>query len=162
MPAAWFATLIESSIFLTVLGLGLTATTGEALSVLRSPRTMLRSLAPTMVVAPLLAVLLVRVLPLQPPVAIALGALAVSPVPPLWPRKTLKAGGERRYTIGLLVALSAISIVLVPTLLVFLAPLLAVKVHAPVSTIVRIMFISVLLPIAAGLTIRRVSPRAAD
>src|SRR5690349_7722946 len=103
MPPTLFATILKVSIFLTVLSLGLAATLGDAVSVFRSPRTMVRSLAATMIIAPLLAVLLVRAYPLRPPVAIALGALAVSPVPPLWPRKTMKAGGDRTYTLGLLV-----------------------------------------------------------
>jgi BASS family bile acid:Na+ symporter len=51
---------------------------------------------------------------LHPAVKIALVAVAVSPVPPFLPLKATKAGGARNYTIGLLVAASALAVVLVP------------------------------------------------
>ena len=52
---------------------------------------------------------------LHPAVKIALVALAVpARLPPLLPKKTLKAGGEASYAIGLVVAAAVLAIVVVP------------------------------------------------
>src|SRR6185436_7474544 len=96
---------LRSSIMLTVFSLGLQATLDDALSLFRRPGALLRSL---------LAIGLSRALALNPAVEIALVALSLSPVPPLLPKKQLKAGGHESYAVGLLVALSILSIVLIP------------------------------------------------
>ena len=58
--------------------------------------------------------LLAKGFDLTPVVKGSLVLLAISPLPPIFPNKALKAGGERSYTIGLLVAATLISIVFIP------------------------------------------------
>jgi BASS family bile acid:Na+ symporter len=57
---------------------------------------------------------MIAVFHLHPVVEITLIALAVSPIPPLLPKRALKAGGDASYTIGLLVAASLFAIFFVP------------------------------------------------
>ena len=66
----------------------------------RRPSLLARSLFAMFVVMPILAVVLVRVLELRQSLEIALVALAISPVPPLLPKKQDTAGGEAAYALG--------------------------------------------------------------
>jgi len=59
-----------------------------------------------LVVAPVIASVLVSVMELRPQVAIALVALAISPLPPLLPRRGEKAGGHVQYGLGLVLVLA--------------------------------------------------------
>ena len=66
------------------------------------------------IIMPVFAVILAYKLSLRPALEIAFVALAVSPVPPVLPRKALAAGGSRSYVLGLFVAAAIASIVFVP------------------------------------------------
>src|SRR5215204_447272 len=106
--------VVTVSIFLTVLSFGLRATLGEAFYLFGHPALLFRALLAVCVIMPLVSVLLVWLFNLQPIVEVVLVALSLSPVPPILPDKAFKAGGRRSYTIGLLTALSILSIVLIP------------------------------------------------
>src|SRR5215510_2678136 len=100
---------LKLSIFLTVLGLGLQASLQDATSLLRRPGLLFRSFLSMNVLMPLLACTLAFTFDLHPAVKIALVALSVSPVPPILPKKELKAGGSLSYTFGLLAAMAILS-----------------------------------------------------
>ena len=88
------------SLAVLVFGSGLAARFGDVTALLRRPGLLARSLIAVLVVAPVLAVALVRVFDLNREVAIALVALAVSPLPPLLPSRGAKAGGRADYGLG--------------------------------------------------------------
>src|SRR4051812_18920624 len=92
---------ISLSMGLVILGLGLHATLRDATYVLRRPALLVRSLVSMDVAMPLFAAGLAAFFNLGPAVALALVALALSPVPPYVPIQA-KSGGES-YAIGLLV-----------------------------------------------------------
>jgi len=96
--------VLKVSIVLNVFGLGLNASAQDATYLFRRPHQLLRSLLAMHVVMLLCATVLAVNFALHPAVKIALVALAVSPIPPLLPKKTRKAGGEASYAIGLVVA----------------------------------------------------------
>jgi hypothetical protein len=76
----------------------------------RSPaRTIGRSV---MVAAPIIAIVLIKAFSFHVAVAITLGVLAVTPVPPLLPKSELKAGARSEYVLGLLTSQSLLAIVL--------------------------------------------------
>ena len=85
------------SLAVLVFGSGLSARFADVTALLRRPGLLARSLVAVLVVAPVLAVALVRVFDLNREVAIALVALAVSPLPPLLPNRGEKAGGRADY-----------------------------------------------------------------
>jgi bile acid:Na+ symporter, BASS family len=88
--------VLKASIFLTVFALGLQATFADATFLFRRPGLLARGFISMSVMMPLLALLLVMTFRLEPEVKIALVALSVSPVPPVFPKKALKAGGEQQ------------------------------------------------------------------
>jgi len=105
---------VVSSIFLTVLGLGLSATWRDATFLLRERGLLFRSLVSMFVVMPVVVAVVAQVSSLPEAVKIALVALAIAPVPPILPKRELQAGGHSGYAVGLLVVGALIAIVYVP------------------------------------------------
>ena len=160
--AALLPLLLKASIALTVVALGLRAEPGDATSVLRDPPRLARTMLAMVILMPLFAITLVLLFDLHPAVKIALVALAVSPVPPLIPKKVLKAGGDATYMVGLLVAVSVLSIVTIPIAMELLQRAFAVPVAMPAGAIAMLVLTSVLAPLALGIGIRRLAPSFAQ
>jgi BASS family bile acid:Na+ symporter len=114
------------------------------------------------IVAPILASIVAATFDLHPAVKIALVASSVSPVPPFLPTKAIGAGGERQYVIGLLVAASVLSILFVPLALDVFELVFALPLEISPLRIARTVSITVLLPLAAGMLLRRFAPALAD
>lgn len=146
---------LQGSIILTVFAVGLRSTVAEATSVARHPRVLARSLIAMFFVMPVVAITLVSLFPLLRPIEIVLAALALSPVPPLLPRKTGKARGDDNYMVGLLVIVSLLAIAIVPLGLAAASAVL----HRPIAmspvAVAAVMFKTTLLPLAAGILVRR-------
>lgn len=154
--------VVNASIVLTVLALGLQVSTGDVLSIFRRPVHLLRSLLAMNVIMPVVAVALALAFDLHPAVKIALVALALSPVPPILPRKQLKAGGDSPYVFGLLVAAGLFAIVFVPLGLEVVGRVFAVPVHLSAKRVALIVVVSVLAPLAIGMLLRRAAPAFAE
>jgi BASS family bile acid:Na+ symporter len=150
---------LQAGIVLLVFGLGLNARFKDAAYLFLRPGQFIRSLLSMYVVLPVFAVTVVVIFDgLPPPVKIALVALAVSPVPPALPRKVLKAGGESPYIIGLLAAMALVSIVFVPLAMAVLGMIFDRELYVAPSAVVRLVLITVLIPLAAGMLVRRLAP----
>jgi BASS family bile acid:Na+ symporter len=114
------------------------------------------------VMMPLIAVLMVSILRLNPAVEVALVALSMSPVPPLLPRKALHSGGATSYTVGLLAAVSVLSIVAVPLSVWAVGRLFATPVRVSPNAIGALVGPVILLPLAAGFLLRRFATSVAE
>lgn len=155
--------VLSGSLMLLVVALGLTATEADVTYLFKHPRRLLRAVVAIEVVVPLVAVLLVAVLPLAPLVKLVIVLMAISPVPPLVPGKQFHLGGKTPYVCGLYVTIALLSIVLVPLILAILSSAFFPRdVWVSPWEIARTVLISVLLPLGAGLAIRRLSPRLAE
>ena len=153
---------IRTSIILTVFGFGLQATLADVLYLLRRPLLLARSLVAMFVVMPLVAVAMARFFELRPSVEIMLTALAISPLPPLLPKKEGKAGGYGPYALGLMVIIGVLAIAIVP----IAARLIGAYVGQPLtmapSAIATIIITMVVLPLAVGLIVRAALPGMAE
>jgi len=150
--------VLKLSISLIVFGLGLNATLGDALSVLRRPRELGRAFLSMNVIMPALALTMALNVNLHPAVKIVLVALSVAPVPPIFPRTALKEGGREDYAIGLLVAMTLLSIVVIPVTMKIFQPLVGVHLREPVSSVAWLVLIRILLPLSAGIALRSLTP----
>jgi bile acid:Na+ symporter, BASS family len=150
------------SIMLIVFSFALLSTWREAASLFRSPGLLLRSLLSMNVLLPLFAVALISICALRPAVAIALVAVAVSPVPPFLPRKQLKLVGHREYIFGLLGATSLLNVVLAPLTVDLLSHVYALQASIDLAAIGRIVAMTVLVPFALGLIVGRLVPGARE
>lgn len=145
----------------TVLTYGLQATRDDLLYIVQRPGLLLRSLVAMLVVMPLIVVACVYFLDLPQPTAVVLTALAISPVPPLLPRKHKKAGGVAPYGLGMLVVLALMSIVTVPLSLVLFDWLFAQPLAVGLTAIIKIVVTMIVAPLVAGMLIAHFAPRAA-
>jgi BASS family bile acid:Na+ symporter len=153
---------IRASICLIVFGLALNASPQDALYLFRRPGQLARSLLAMNVIMPLFAAALAAAFDLNPAVKIALIALAVSPVPPVLPKKQLKAGGRASYAVGLLVAAALLAIVFVPVAVELLGEAFGTPAQVSFAAIARLVLSTVLAPLAAGMAVRRVKPGIAE
>lgn len=153
---------IQLSMALIVFGVGLDGRFSDMLHVLRRPLQLLRTLAAMYLVTVPLAFLLAVRFDLNVAVEIALVASALSPVPPIVPKKEMKAGGDRAYVVGVLVATAVFSIVFVPWAVALIAPVFGRTAQISSATVATVVGTSVLLPLFAGVIVRAVAPRAAE
>jgi BASS family bile acid:Na+ symporter len=145
---------INISMFLIVLALGMKARLGDATSLLRKPSLLIRSLVSMNVVMFIMALLIVFIFNPAPEIKIAIVALSLSPVPPILPGKQMKSGGTSAYSVGLLVAASVASIVLVPLGLWVLDTTFKLDMHVSTGQLVTIVLVSIILPLVIGMGVR--------
>ena len=149
---------LKSSIFLSVFAIGLVSRVGDTLFLLSRPGLLLRSVLAINVVMPLVAAAMAWWFDLPVSVEVALVALAVSPVPPLLPKKQVKAHGESSYAIGLLVGVALVAILFVPIAVELLGLAFKLPVHMDPWPIAKLVFATVLAPLLAGVIVRRIEP----
>lgn len=153
--------VVQVSIFLTVFGFGLQATRDDLLYLVRRPGMLVRSLVAMFLIMPLFTLIVARTFVFHPAVEIALGALAISPVPLLLPRRQVKAGGEGSYGLGLMATAAVLSIAFVPLALNLLVRFLGLSMAISPAAVARVVMILVLLPLAAGAGFRALAPSLA-
>ncbi len=146
---------------LTVFGFGLEGSIGDLLYLLRRPRLLVLSLTAMFVVMPLFAIFLTRVVHFNPAVVIALIALSISPVPPLLPRKMTKAGGIAPYGLGLMVTAGTLAIVYIPLATDLIGRYFDRDFAMSPATVAKVVVVSILIPLAAGILLRKVAPAIA-
>ena len=146
-------TLLKLSIALSVFAIGLQATLSDATYLFRHPRELVRALVSMYVVMPVVAVALVMTFNLHPAVKIALVTLAVSPVPPIFPKKAVKAGGQDNYSVGLLVATGILAIADVPITIDIFQAIGGVPLQMSLGSIALLVFTSILVPLLAGIVL---------
>ena len=154
--------LVKASIWLTVFALGLEVSIEDVLFLGRKPALLLRSLLAMDVIMPLVAVALAVAFDLRPAVKIALVALALSPVPPVLPKKQMKAAGASAYAFGLLVTAGLFAIVFIPFALNLIERLREMNAHLSAGQVAQIVLITVLAPLGTGLIVRRIAPTVAQ
>lgn len=153
---------IQASIFLLVLGLGLQATWQDVTSLFRRPEKLIRPLLAMNVIMPVFAALVASAFNLHPAVKIALVLLSVSPVPPLLPRKQMKIGSLLRYVLGLLTAVSLLSIIVEPVAIEVLGKVFSRDVHIGPVAVAIVVVKTVLLPLGLGILVHSRAPGIAQ
>ena len=156
----WLA--LRTNIFLIVFSLGLRANHADVLYLLSRPGRLSRSLLAMNVIMPLVAVGLSLAFNLHPAVKTALVCLSLAPVPPILPKKELKAGGHGSYVIGLLFAAALLAIVFIPLAEHVLRILFNVGIDRPPRMVVGLVAVTVLLPLVPGILVRRLAPALAE
>lgn len=160
-PVALISLVIGASIVLIVAGLGMHADWADAFFLFHHPLQLTRSFIAMNVAMPLIAAGFVVVFDPPLAVAVALVAISISPVPPLIPKKELKAGAFASYAIGLFFATALLSIVTVPvSVLVFSYAFEREASIAPIA-VLKVVLKTVLIPLAAGIIVRLWLPNVA-
>jgi len=154
--------VLKASILLNVFAIGLKAGVHDATYMFRRPGKLAKALLAMNILMPLFAVAFVLAFHLKHAVEVALVALAVSPVPPILPRKLRKAGATESDTIGLLVAVGILAIVFVPAAMEILERVFHVPLRMTFPSVAALVFITIILPLALGIAVHTLAPVAAD
>jgi BASS family bile acid:Na+ symporter len=154
--------LLQLSVVLIVFSVGLKGTWQDATSLFRRPAMLARSFLSMNVIMPVLAALTAALFHLNAEVKIALILLAVSPMPPLLPRKAVKAGAKGSYVHGLLTAMSLLSIVVVPIAIRILGKMFGHDVHIGPTTVAIVVGKTILLPLGVGILLHARAPEFAN
>ena len=147
--------VLRISIVLSVFAIGLGARFSDTLYLFRRPGKLARAFLSMNVLMPLVALLLVFRFDLHPAVKIALVALSVSPVPPIFPRSALEEGGKENYTIGLLVATSILAIAVIPLTMGIFERIAGTPMSMRATSVAGIVFAMVLVPLLLGMGARK-------
>jgi BASS family bile acid:Na+ symporter len=153
---------LQVSIVGVVFGLGLRAAPRDLLYLIRKPGLLFRSLLSVLVIMPIAAVVLTRLFDVRPAAEISLIALAISPVPPLLPKREVQAGGDQAYGLALMVLLALLSIVAVPGAVEILQRVFNRPLGVAPGAISRIVLNMTVLPLLAGMVVRATMPTLAD
>lgn len=154
--------LIGLSLAGLVLAVGLNASREDLLYVLTRPKLLFRAILSVMVIPPIIAGVLIALLPIEPVVKAGIMLMAISPVPPLVPGKELGVGGRKNYAYGLYVAMALLTIVSVPIVIAIVTTLYDRQDYVSVAQIAQTTFLGVLLPLAIGLAVRAMAPEFAS
>lgn len=157
-PASVILPAVRVSIGLTVMALGLNSTMADTTYLVRRPKELLKAVLSMNVVMPAIAVSIALAFNLYPAVKIALVALSVAPIPPILPRKALKAGGHTSYTMGLLVAAALLSIVFIPLVLEVLQLIFHMQLGIKPASIAMLVLMTIVGPLALGILIHHFAP----
>ena len=93
--------------------------------------------------------------------AIALVALAVSPLPPLLPNRGEKAGGRADYGLSLVFILAVLGVPMIAISAVIMEGLFGRDYVVAPWSIGRLLILSILMPLVAGMAVARISPSTA-
>jgi BASS family bile acid:Na+ symporter len=145
----------------TMVSIGLQVTLPELRLALSDRRLLLRAVLVNFLLVPLLALLLVRLLPLSANVSVALLLLAVSAGGPNAIQFTSKVKGGLANAAALLFILSLLSVPLAPALGQALLST-GKSLDLPVGRALAGLLLYLLLPLLAGLAVHRLKPRLAE
>jgi BASS family bile acid:Na+ symporter len=153
---------LQASIFLAVFGFGLRSSHDDLVYPWRRPAALARALAAMFVLMPLVAVGLCLAWDLHHAVAVALVTLAISPMPPLLTNRQVHAGGRVAYGIGLMSVAAVIAVPFIPLVVRLLGFALGLPFTMDALALVRLVALSVVLPLGLGIAVRRIAPAVAE
>ncbi len=159
--AAIVLLVLKASIILSVFAIGLKATFADAIFLFRRPDQLARAWLSMSVVMPLFALTLVLLFNLHPAIQIALLAISVSPIPPIFPNKAFKAGGEENYTIGLLVGTAVVSVIVIPVAMELFERIVGIPLQMRARTVAWTVLTTIFLPLLLGIGVRAWAPKLA-
>lgn len=149
--------VLKVSVVLLVFSIGLETSHKDMAYLFRRPGQLLRSFLSMNIVMPVLAAAIALTFDLRPPVKIALVALAISPVPPLLPKRQAQARAHGSYSIGLLFAMAVLSIVFIPIAIEALDGFTVHSLRMPLLATVKLVFLTVLVPLSVGMLVRNLA-----
>ena len=134
----------------SMLAMGLSLTIPQIMQPLKNTRLVILALAANFVLVPILAYIILLVIPLEQGLAIGLILMATAAGAPFLPKLAEAAKGNMAFSVGLMVLLMIVTIIYLPLVLPFL--LQGVEVNP--WEIAQSLVVMMLIPLAAGLFIK--------
>jgi BASS family bile acid:Na+ symporter len=142
----------------SMLAMGMSLTMAQILQPLRNVRLVLLALLANFILIPLLAYVIIRVIPLEQSLQIGLVVLATAAGAPFLPKLVQGAKGNIAFGVGLMTLLMVTTIVYMPLVL----PLLLPGVEINPWDIAKSLIVLMLIPLAIGLLFKSHSPDSAE
>ena len=153
--------LILASVVLNVAAMAMHSRPRDVLHLFRHWQLGVGAFVAMFVVVPAIALALMLNFGLKPEVKTALLVLALSPVPPLLPRRQAKAGAESPYITGLLAAAALVSLVVMPLGLQLAGVLFGIDLEVSTTGVAMTLLATIAAPMLLGFLARnRLGPRA--
>ena len=134
----------------SMLAMGLSLTLAQIVAPLRDARLVILALLANFVLVPLLAYLIILIIPLSNGLRVGLILVSTAAGAPFLPKLAQAAKGNLAFSVGLMVLLMIVTILYMPIML----PLLVQGVTVNPWDIARSLIILMLIPLAAGLFIK--------
>ena len=141
----------------SMLAMGMSLTVAQILQPLRNVRLVLLALLANFILTPLLAYVIIRVIPLEQSLQIGLIVLATAAGAPFLPKLVQGAKGNVAFGVGLMTLLMVVTIFYMPLVLPLLLPGVAVNPWDIAKSLIVLM----LIPLAIGLLFKSHSPDSA-
>jgi len=141
----------------SMLAMGLSLTMAQIIQPLKNVRLVILALLANFVLVPLLAYLILQVIPLDQSLEVGLIVLATAAGAPFLPKLVQGAKGNIAFGVGLMVLLMVVTIFYMPIVL----PLMLQGVQVNPWDIAKSLIVLMLVPLAIGLLIKSHSPDAA-
>jgi BASS family bile acid:Na+ symporter len=141
----------------SMLAMGMSLTMAQILQPLRNVRLVLLALLANFVLTPLLAYVIIQVIPLEQSLQIGLVVLATAAGAPFLPKLVQGAKGDIAFGVGLMTLLMVVTIFYMPLVL----PLLLPGVEVNPWDIAKSLIVLMLIPLAIGLLFKSHSPDSA-
>lgn len=161
-PVTIVKLVVIAGIFLIVVSIGLRARPSDALALVREPELGARAMVAMFVAVPAFVLAITAFFPIDQALRAALLAISVSPMPPILPRKEIKAGADGDYTIGLQVLATLVSIAVVPFMLLAASAVFGVAGSFPALAMSKTLAITVGVPLAVGMVVGKYLPEHRD
>lgn len=150
--------IAQLSLVLIVVSVGCQAHEREVFRTMRNSSLIIRSVIVVNLVVPLTAVLVCLPWPMAQPIKIGIVLMAVSPLAPVLSVRLLKSGVDASFAVGLDVALILLSVVIVPATVALLSWIFQADASISAGAIAKLVTLSVLAPLAAGLLLGTIAP----
>src|SRR5512136_1102330 len=137
-------------ILTSMLGMGFSLTIPQIMTPLKNTRLVIMSLVANFVIVPILALLIVWIIPLSEGLQIGLILVGMAAGAPFLPKLVQVAKGDMAFTAGLMVLLMVVTIAYLPIVL----PLVLTGVHVSPWDIAKSLIFLMLIPLAIALFIR--------
>lgn len=134
----------------SMLAMGLSLTVRQIIDPLRNARLVILALVANFVLVPILAYLILLVIPLEQGLATGLILMATAAGAPFLPKLAQAAKGNLAFSVGLMVLLMVVTIIYMPIVL----PLLLQGVEVNPVEIAQSLVIMMLIPLAIGLFVK--------
>ena len=141
----------------SMLAMGMSLTIAQILQPLKNARLVILALLANFVLVPLLAYVILLIIPIEQSLQIGLAVLATAGGAPFLPKLVQGAKGNIAFGVGLMVLLMVVSIFYIPIVL----PLLLAGVQVNPWDIASSLIVLMLVPLAIGLLMKSHSPDSA-
>jgi bile acid:Na+ symporter, BASS family len=132
---------------------GLQETPGQVLAATKNHGLRVRSLVANIVVLPIVAVLVMKVVHLTGEIATGVLLMAAAPGAPFLPLLAAAAKGNVAFAVGLMIVLQVVSVVTTPITLQMILPVEA-AIRVPVLRVIGTLILAQLLPLGLGMLVK--------